>query len=272
MKRLEDYLEFEKDWVTYRSPLCSITASTDFPHPTSRSLSLTELIFSYLNQWQLVIDSYKQLQLIHERLGKADDNKNEPDGFSPYDKLAVYMEDPCRDYGYLLIISMKTMLDLFACLVEVTMKQESFSEDKMTDFANFNRNQIEGFEKIYEAFGRLKGTQRFNWYQYITTVRNSLVHRGYTLKAEFGFKKKNDIILTLLQGNNYYTDIPDFAVNNIFERFIKDLPIMEKMMADVLKNSIEVLKGTPLVEVIYQSSGGARRYAFNDLGKSNNTQ
>lgn len=244
----------------YQSVLCGVAASVDYPHPTNRNLAITERCYAYINQLQLVFDAYAELEDIHSSINSADDKSAEPNHFSAYDLRAVDRENHCRDYSYLLITSLKSLLDIFACLVEETLTETVIDEDQMTDIRKIRRGLNKpGFQPMLAAFERFN---RYLWINNIAEIRNRLIHRGYRTKPDFGFRKSDDLTIKILSANN-----PPYAtikIGQLFEEFITSLPEMEKEVSNILISLLPTLQQGPRLNFFYRAGGGITEYIFKE--------
>ena len=102
MKTIQEYNISNGEWIGYHSKLCSIAASIEFPHTTALAFYIEELCFSYINQWQLVIDAYHELEQMITDLNTFSVASAEPGSFSDYDMQSIQIETKCRDYAYLI--------------------------------------------------------------------------------------------------------------------------------------------------------------------------
>lgn len=259
MKTLGAYGIFDGEWLKYESKICGAASSLDYPHTTQLSFYINELTFSYFNQWQFVMDAYRELENSVRHLNTLSTKHAATGHFSPYVVQSVAIEPKCRDYAYLMLISIKTLLDLFACLVDVTVNREQRRENKMPDIKNVVGMLADPtFLPVKNAIAHILDAQAYPWVELVCTYRNRLIHRGYTLKPSFGFEKSDDLSIRIYKGN--FAEQENFEIGKLFDQFITDLPKMEDQVCLAFCNCIPELVGGPSVEIHYRSGGGATEY------------
>lgn len=241
MKSLDDYSIKDGDWCCYTSELCSVSCSLDYPDVTSLASRINELVQSYFNQWQFVVSTYDKLDSLLVELNRSDDKVEVTNTLTEYDIKSAQMGKEFSDYAYLLIISMKTLLDLFACLVDICITQNGGDEFKMTDFYKVgNWRDKSKFLNVRTLLEKYRDKDIFEWIYHLTQARNRLVHRGYHLRPRFSFSKENELRFIIYKGTDFYCDILVVEINSLFEKFIHDLPVMENEIATLLNETINV--------------------------------
>lgn len=262
------------EWVRYASKLCSVAASIDYPHPTKRSGKIQELIFSYCNQFQLVVESYQQLEAMLRELNRHSTESLPDILLSHYDLYSAEMESRFRDYGYLLVISMKTFLDLFACMVDVTLPRTKKRKKKknrkpgrkttsplLTDFYAFGKeDHHKEYAELIAVFNQFRNDKVYQWIRRLTDIRNKLVHRGYHLKPVFDFRKREELTFLLYKGNDHYYNTRKIKVGSLFAKFISHIPQMEDRISQPILTSVDALEEGQAVEFVFRFDGTARRY------------
>lgn len=259
MKTLVDYGILDGEWLKYESKLCGAASSIDYPQTTQLAFYINELTFSYFNQWQFVMDAYQELYSLIKHLNTLSTEYDGSEPFSPYDLQSVAIEAKCRDYAYLMLTSIKTLLDLFACLVDITVNRELRPERRMPDIKNvvgLLTNPLH--QPVKGAMEHILNGQAHPWLDLICTYRNRLIHRGYTLKPSFGFVKSNDLSIKIYKGN--FAEQEHFEVGKLFDQFITDLPKMEDQVCLTFSKCVPELSAGPSVAIHYRSSGGATEF------------
>jgi hypothetical protein len=259
LKTLIEYGIFDGEWMNYESKLCGAASSLDYPHTTRLSFYINELTFSYFNQWQFVMDAYQELAELIKHLNTFSAEPAEINGYSAYDLHSIGIETQCRDYAFLMITSIKTLLDLFACLVDVTTNRELRPEYQMPDIKNITKKLTDRmFQPVLRTMESFLNSQSYPWLDLVCTYRNRLIHRGYTLKPSFGFIPSSDLRIKLYKGN--FAEEELFEIGKLFEQFITDLPKMEDKICLAFSQCLPALSDGPSVEIHYRSSGGATEY------------
>lgn len=259
MKTLTEYGISDGEWLKYESILCGAVGSIDYPHMTSLALYINELTFSYFNQWQFVMDAYQELDHLIKHLNTLPTDHTASEFFSPYDLQAISIESKCRDYAYLMVTSIKTLFDLFACLVDVAVNRELRPEHQLPDIKSIIRRLTgQAYQPVLKAMEQFLDQHAYSWLDRVCTFRNRLIHRGYTLKPSFGFTKSDDLTVKIYKGN--FAEEEQFEIGKLFEEFVADLPKMEAIIASAFNKCIPELSGGPGVEIYYKSGGGVREY------------
>lgn len=261
LKTLKEYDISDGEWISYHSKLCSVAASMEFPHTTTLAFYIEELCFSYINQWQLVIDAYHELEQLISDLNTFSTSPVKPGSFSDYDMQAIQIETKCRDYAYLMITSIKSLLDLFACVVDAVVNQTIREEHQMPDIKTVNRYLREQHvQSVHITMLNFLDKVSYPWIENISLYRNRLIHRGYRIKASFSFQKSDELKMKLFKGNNPDEEL--ISIGELFQHFIKGLPQMEQLISDALLASVPELAGGQMVEMRYRTSGGFTEYHF----------
>ena len=267
MKNLREYGISDGEWIKHTSKLCGIAYTIDFPHSTSLALAINELCFSYFNQWRFVVDAYEKLATINSNLKDCNDQPITHSILSNYDILASESESSCRDYFYLMVTSMKSLLDLAACLIDVIVNQTIRPENAMVDIATvskkLSKKNAPGVHQMMEGF---LNKEQYPWIEVIKVTRNRLIHRGYTAKPKFGLNKSNEMIISLIKGNDHYTG-GTIEVGSLFHNFITGLYEMEEVIGACLLTSIPELVHGQLVQASYKTDGIIQHYSGTEINK-----
>jgi len=204
MKPLNYYHIIDNDLIVYKSKICSVACSLEYSQEVAINNALMnridELTKSYFNQWQFLISAYNKLYNLFFEHNKTNDISENI--ITEYNVFSIEKEKEFRDYTYLLVISLKTFLDLFACLVDITISQEIKSEDKMPSFHSFGKSKNFTNQKIAQAFENFRDKQKYPWIDLLNESRNRIIHRGYHLKPEFHLKKGNELTMIVYKGTD----------------------------------------------------------------------
>ncbi len=223
------------------SPICSLAHSLDEQmvfHPDYRRVD--ELIFAYLNQYRFIIDSFEELQKLFIELNSASFIPDENTTLTEFDIRSLSIEPKFRHYSHLLITSLKSLVDLFICLLDICQNRVFRSENDLPDFFKYGKEKVKPIlnhvPEIIEELDRLR-TDKENWINRVSHLRNRIIHRGYLLKPEIAFKKLETFILQSYKGNNYYIGIDRVDIGQLFNEFQSHMPQIEQIFTDHLINS-----------------------------------
>ena len=227
MKHLSTYNVTDNEWIFYNSKLCSVACSLGHAIQ-SRELEgrINELCQSFFNQWQFVIDSYNKLYKLLNILNNYSDKHMEGRNISEYVLKSIESEDEFKNYSYILIVSIKTYLDLFVCLVDIIQNPMNTNE-RMTDFNKFWKKDGSIIRKVFEEFQRLSNTEK-NWVDEIIEIRNKIIHRGFHLKPLFGFNKSEELTIQACKG----ADKRNIEIGMLFNGFMSCMPIVEERISN----------------------------------------
>lgn len=265
MKALEEYNIQEDGWFFYKSKLCGVACALDYPHTTPLSSRINELAQSYFNQWQFVIRTYEKLYLLLEELNAVQDKPTTGNTISQYDICSMEKEKEFRDYAYLLVISLKTFLDLFACLIEITLMQQVTDEHKMTDFNRLKKSlRVQEYNKLLNAFNCYTDPNSHRWITLLSEIRNKIVHRGYHIKPRFGFSKSDDITVIVYKGNDVYYDVKELQIGIFFNSFMTEFPKIENEVSELIEEIIKEKIEFP-IEVSYKYSELMTAFAIKEI-------
>lgn len=261
MKSLSDHLVQINNIIIYESPLCSVAVSVQEELGWSeKSNRIQSLIFSYYNQWYLVVDSYQKIYEYFIHLNSLDDEDTEKELFSDYVLKTMEYEEVIRDYAYMFIISAKTHLDLFAALIDII--QNDYNRNKhLTDFFKFKEPK----DKHTQITNKFLEYRKLNWVILLQDVRNKLIHGGYFIKPLLGFKKSNILEIKVYCGIDHYTEVVTIDIGDLFQSYKNDLLRMEneiknifEINSDILPQGITHLSG-------FKSEGLVREYSTKEL-------
>ena len=267
MKPLSFYDIIDNDWVVYKSKICSVACSLEYSQEADLNNDLTnrinELAKSYLNQWQFVISAYEKLYNLFFELNNTSDISENI--ITEYDIYSIEKEKEFRDYTYLLIISMKTFLDLFACLVDITVTQEIKPEDKMPSFHSFAKSKNFENRQIAQSFEDLRDKQKYLWIDLLNDSRNRIIHRGYHLKPEFHFKKGNELTMIIFEGTDMYFDTLRVEVGKLFDDFMTNMNIIDEQISTTLISTIDKLENQLKIHVSYKFGEEITEFSYSEI-------
>lgn len=263
MKHLNTYHIINDDWIAYQSKICSVACSLEYPERTDLDSRINELVKSYLNQWRFIISAYSKLYNLFSELNSTSDTSD--DIITEYDIHSIEKANDFRDYTYLLIISMKTFLDLFACLVDITITQEIKPENIMPSFNTFAKSKKFINQSITKEFNNFRDRLKFPWIDLLNDSRNRIVHRGYLLKPESHFKKGNELTMIIYKGIDVYTDTLRIKVGKLFSDFMNDMPVIDKLISNILISTVEKLEHSLKIQVLYKFGGEITQFSFSEI-------
>jgi hypothetical protein len=232
MHPLEKYDLIQGENISFGSPLCSAAYSLS-PHPTTEPLhiEIQALIFSFFNQKRVVIEAYQKLYDLFQELNSASD-RTETIQLSGYDIKSMDLDGDIRNYAYLYIISMKTVLDSFTCLVDIIQNQ-TLRKNKYPDFHNYLFADPEHpIEEMKKYFRKIKRPKKTYWITILCNVRNNMIHGGFLLTPYFSFKKGSSLLMRPYKGNDYYSE-ETIDIGQLFDGFMARLPRMEQDVVDI---------------------------------------
>ncbi|OMP74562.1 hypothetical protein [[Flexibacter] sp. ATCC 35208] len=161
-----------------------------------------------------------------------------------------------------MIISIKSFIDLFSCLVDVIVNQEIRDDHKMPDIRNI-KNNLSSCQPVWLAIQELTNPNLNTWIQKVKNYRDCLIHRGYRLEPSFHFKKCDELTIKLIKGNSEEKDY--ILVGEIFNDTILGLSQFENDICKILMDTRPELLREPLVEMSYKTSGGASFYNIKQI-------
>lgn len=243
MKSIDAYGLIKNGWVYYESKLCSVASSLGYLNQFSLlDNRINELVQSFFNQWQFVIVTYDKLQKLLTTLNENSDHHDGRLVLSQYDIESTKNEIEFKSYSYLLLISMKTYLDLFTCLVDIVQNQIIKEEHKLPDFKNFGtRGKDTNIPEITDEFTNLRDENKYPWIALLIEIRNRIVHRGYSLRPKFGFKKAEELTIQVFKGTDFYIDVIDIEIGQLFSDFMATIPLIDDKIATILVDKIDIL-------------------------------
>ncbi len=177
MKSLEDYgIKDSMGVITYKTPLSHIANIVRIEQNNDINRRIMELTNSMTNQWRLVIETYQRLRFRFVQLNSR--STTECLGHvSDHNMFIAYHELEFKDYAYLFIISLKTYLDLFACVSDVTLNKLD-RQDRMPDFFTLagKKDYLPGALKL--EFKNLIGAPANSWLYELKAFRDKIDSSG----------------------------------------------------------------------------------------------
>lgn len=262
MKPLSDYNIISDDWVVYNSKISELAYSLEYPQTSDLDKRIVELVDSYLNQWQFLITSYNKLYNLLKELNEKSDSSEMV--VTQYDVHSILKESEFRDYSYLLIISLKTFLDLFACLIDIIVTQVIKPEDKVPSFSSLGKSKDFNNELIKTEFENYRNKNLYPWITELIDCRNKIMHRGYHLKPQFNFKKNNELQIIVFKGINTYSDTSTILIGKLFEGFMNDMPKIDENISQLLLSTIEKLENKIKLKVFYKFNGEVTQFYYSE--------
>lgn len=266
MKPLTSYDISDGEWIRYNSKLCSVACSIGYLDQYSElDLRIKELTQSFCNQWQFVIVTYDKLQRLFNDLNQHSD-RSETSIITPYDIASTEKEVDFKSYSYLLIVSLKTYLDLFACLVDISLNQIIKEEHLLPDINSFGKKKNElSVNELKEEFEKLRNGNEYPWLTNLKNVRNLIVHRGYTLKPKFDFNKADNLTIEIYKGTNFNDNPLIINISDLFNDFMETMPLIEDKVSSILIDHIVSLDKKLLVNFFYRYGGLINEYNYEEL-------
>lgn len=268
MRPIDTYGITKDDWVHYESKLCSVACSLSCLNQFSPlDNRINELAQSFFNQWQFVIVTYDKLHKLFVTLNENSDQHDDGQVFSQYDIESTESEVEFKNYSYLLVVSMKTYLDLFSCLVDIVQNQIIKDEHKLPDFHNFGKGKNDiNIPEIIAEFENLRDENKYPWITLLKDVRNRIIHRGYSLKPKFSFKKSEELHIQVFKGVDFYTDVLDIEIGKLFNNFMTDMPLVEEKISNILIDKIDLLNKKLSLNVSFRYDGLINEYSYKETG------
>jgi hypothetical protein len=265
LNEIEKYKIKDQTGIHYKSMICSVAGSIGHKAPLSDlDYRINELTQSFFNQWRFIIETYQRLHYLFMELNKCSDIPKSSEICSEYISFCQQYEFDFKNYSYLLIISLKTYLDLFACLIDISIFQIIRKENQLPDFFNLYKNKHLN-EGIHNELKRIASGVDYPWIEYIKDARDKIIHRGFHLKPKFGLTKSNELIIQLYQGNNLYTDPFLINISKLFDSFMLEMPIIEDSMSHNLISNIDLLNNEIDLELSYTFGGLYNLYNYREL-------
>lgn len=224
---------------TIVSPICSLAASLDEEQRFPQQRVVNEMIFAYLNQYRFVCESYQELLRLFIELNEASATAGDS-VLTAFDFSSLKVEPKFRHYAHLFITGLKTLADLYICLLDICQNRIFRPEDKLPDFFSYRRKNVKYIiNSIPEVITELNSlcNDKSNWINKVNHLRNRIIHRGYLLRPEIGFKKLDKLIIKSFKGNNYDLDIDIINVGQLYADFSGSMQTMEQKFVDILCRS-----------------------------------
>jgi hypothetical protein len=185
--------------------------------------------------------------------------------FSKYEIEATEREIDFKNYSYLLIVSMKTYLDLFSCLVDIIQNQEIREEFDSPSLHSIGGERFKSIAEIKKEFKNMKSTNKYPWISLLTNVRDRIIHRGYHLKPKFGSYKSNELNIQVHKGADFNTDVVNLEIGKLFNDFMSDMPLIEERISNILLEKIEIFRNKLSKDVSFRYSGSITQYHYNQI-------
>jgi len=255
------------DWTTIESKLCSLGMTLWNQNPHSQlSARIFELVTSYYNQWRFVLDSYEVLYKLFSEQTSRDTIPDREIYLSDFDINLVANESKFRQYSYIFIISLKSLIDLFACIVDVIQNQQIRDEGSLPDYKYPPRRKgfvVNDIPEISMLFTQLQDPDIYPWIGSIASIRNKIVHRGFSLRPIIGFERTESLVIQTYRGTDFYTDIDKIDIGETLKMAVGNMPELENKATQILLT--EMSQTIPILT--HQSS-----YSYSELINEYNTK
>ena len=265
MTSIEEYNLVQDEWVCVHSKICGVAESLAHIHPSSPLDSrINELIISYFNQWRFVIEAYDKLFILFKELNSASDQRTEIQIITEFDVKSLQLEIEFKNYSFLFIVALKSLIDIFACIIDIIQNQIVRAEDRMPDFFSYGKRKVENpINEITTEFEKLRAENDSCWIKQVNNIRNKIIHRGYLLKPIIGFHKEETLIIQTYKGANFYFDIDKFDLGALFRNFIVGMNQIDNAFADILCR--EILSSRITYEASFRYSNLMNEYNFKEI-------
>lgn len=250
-----------------RSPICSLAYSLDQQYVFNpANMKVDDLIFAHVNQYRFVLESYEQLEKMFTHLNSAALEKDPETTLTEFDIVSLRLEPQFRHYGHLFITSLKSLLDLFICLLDICQNRIFRPENQLPDFFSYGKSArypiINVVPEITLELEKLRA-DKTNWINRVNHLRNRIIHRGYLLKPKIGFKKLESLILESYKGNNYYIGTDEVDISKLCSDFLSQMPVLEETFVSFLTSSQPDYEITHEVSLKYDEL--INQYNFNQI-------
>lgn len=262
MLSIQDYNLLQNDWVHIKSKVCGVGASLEELHRfTPLGNRISELTMSYFNQWRFVIEAYDKLFIIFKELNSTSDQQINERIITDFDIKALQSEIEFKNYSFLFIVSLKSLLDIFTCIVDIIQNQKVRTENKMPDFFSYGNKGIEKpIEDVRNEFEKLR--ERV-WIKQVNSIQNKIIHRGYLLKPVIGFHKEEKLIVHTYKGADFYVNVDIVDLGCLFGNFITEMSQIDDNFANILGR--EILMSNVTHEASFRFSELLNEYIFREI-------
>ncbi|MGV8828232.1 MAG: hypothetical protein ACWA6U_07910 [Breznakibacter sp.] len=264
MNRIENYIIADEYGIHCKSRICSVACSIGLLYEgTELHSRISELIQSYYNQWRLIVETYQRLRNLFESLNENSDKVENGNNRSDYFIFFRNHQVDFRVFSYLLIIGIKTHLDLLACIVEITLSQKVTPEHKMIDFFRLESLKTIPNELRAELID-FKSNTSYKWLSLIQETRNQIVHRGYTLRPVITNKKSASLLIRIWKETDSYKD-SIINIGEVFDLYMTGIDSIEDRFSKILIKSIDVLNKKIKYESSFRYYDSAQVYSIDPI-------
>lgn len=268
MKPLSYYPIFEGENFFFSSKTCSLASSLHYEDILSPARARTnELVQSYFNQWHQVVTSYGKLYNEFSALNGLSTSPIDSSLVSQYDLAVLAKEGFFRDYSYLLIVSMKTCLDLFSVIVQISESDDVLTEFDMTDLAKYAREEYNPNEITRKYFSKLNKRSKYPWIARLKDARNKIIHRGYRVETTFGFEKNEDLVIELVKGIANEPDRVELSIGGLFQSFVEQMPVIDREVSEILRPKL-MPDISREIEVSFRFLDLLKEYSYKEVSPS----
>ncbi|MEM9859413.1 MAG: hypothetical protein AAF843_18810 [Bacteroidota bacterium] len=252
MKELSYYNLRKDDKVEISSEICSLAETIWHIAPGSTlSNRISELIASYYNQWRFVLDSYEKLFSLVQELNSKDSSSENV--LSDFDIFWLKTEPEFKNYSYLLITSLKSLLDLFTCVVDVIQNQQIRREHEFPDFFKYlgqPKKITLWIDELSKYFQDIRVSEK--WISKVKIIRDRVIHRGYLLNSHRTKTAQiDDLTIRTYKGSDFYSNREEFNVGELIDNFLINMPKIENSVSNILVQNVDYLKENGVTHASY---------------------
>lgn len=199
------------------------------------------IVDSFYSQWQIIIECYQKLRKYLNEINNYPELPKQGAKLPEFLLAAYNFEIDIKHDSYLLMIAIKTYLDLFASLVDFIIFKKERLEDKIPGFPINPIKNHRASETIHEGLN----LENLNWLNQVSELRHKLIHRGYVLEPKFNFKKTNKLIVTLTQGKKNY-ECEELEIGLFFEQFLSNMREIDRNVYEcIVRNNKKMVLDSP---------------------------
>jgi hypothetical protein len=98
---------------------------------------------------------------------------------------------------------------------------------------------VNDISTITDFFTKILDASNYSWIWTIATIRNKIVHRGFSLRPVIGFQKLDNLVMQTYRGTDFYTDIDKIDIGETMKMAIKDIQKFEEEVTLLLLNEMK---------------------------------
>ena len=219
------------------------------------------------------MEAYRKLYDFFLKLNASDDVERDSI-ITEYDHVGIDLEPEFQSYSYLFIVSLKSLVDIFACVLDIVQNHTPRKEEDAPDFFNYlriknNRSDKKEFlvpnkiKAVNDELDRLRDKNNKSWLHQVKEIRDCIVHRGYLLRPEGNFKKQDKLIIVLDKGSNF-NNLPGqkFDIGMLFDDFMSQMHLIDCNVSDILVSNLKDLALYKNAKARYRYVGFASELTF----------